>query len=129
MKNLLKKISLTVIACFIGTFLFAQQQKTFNAEQVEKKANEKFAVLKQKLNLNEEQAQSVKDLTLTIAYKSAQGEQPQVELDNYYSYEMSKILSPDQMDKFLAMNPGLAAKSKEGKEPKAARTKTKTTAK
>lgn len=103
MRNILKKITLTVIACFIGTFLFAQQQKSFNQSEIEKNAAAKTAVLKHQLNLREEQEKSIADLTQRIALKSAQGQQPQSELDDYYNAEVAKILDSDQMQKFESM--------------------------
>ena len=124
MRNILKKISLTVIACFIGTFLFAQQQKQLNQADIEKKAATKTAVMKQQLNLREEQEKSIGELTRTIALKSAQGQQPQAELDEYYNAEVAKILDGEQLQKFEAMKKEDVSTAK---EQKSVNTKSKST--
>lgn len=103
MRNSLKKISLSLIACLIGTVLFAQQQKSANYAEIDNAVKTKTAALKKQLNLSDEQEKSVFELTRSITYKSAAGDQQQAELDGYYNDEISKILDTGQMEKYLTL--------------------------
>lgn len=100
MKTAGKKITLTLLACFLGTFLFAQEQKQINQGAIEKTIKAKTDYLKNQLNLSEGQEKELRDLTVRYEYKTAGGGTPQVELDAFYSTEIAKILNTEQMEKY-----------------------------
>ena len=104
MNNQLKKIILTFCSCLIGTALFAQQQKAIDPTQIRQKASQKTMLLKQQLNLSAEQEKTVAELTQTVAFKSAEGQQNQAELDEYFNSNMITILNAKQLEKFNNLN-------------------------
>ena len=104
MRSMLKNLTLTLIVILFSTGLFAQAQKSVSTEDaLIQKSKEKTEYLKKQLELTENQEVSVSELTQRMTFKSSTGTQNQTELDAYYNEEMSRILTDQQMQKYLSL--------------------------